>query len=81
MLDKLVEILKKQSGPDQKAIVFCNSVKSCTWAANHLVVNGISVAKYHGGIHPVVSQSFVMHAIHAHQLFQIFLYVQVNVLT
>ena len=55
MLDKLVEILKKQSGSDQKTIVFCNSVKSCTWAANHLVVNGIRVAKYHGGIHPVVS--------------------------
>ncbi|XP_065920778.1 uncharacterized protein [Dysidea avara] len=52
--DKLVEILKKQSGSDQKTIVFCNSVKSCTWAANHLVVNGIYVAKYHGGIHPVL---------------------------
>ena len=58
MLDKLVEILKKQSGPDKNDIVknsVKNSVKSCTWATNHLVVNGTPVANYHGGIYPVVS--------------------------
>ena len=54
-VDKLVELLRTHSGPHYKTIVFCNTVRSCTWAAKHLAVNGIPVAKYHGGIHPVVS--------------------------
>ena len=54
-VDKLVELLRAHNGPHYKTIVFCNTVKSCTWAAKHLAANGIPVAKYHGGIHPVVS--------------------------
>jgi len=53
-VDKLVDLLRAHSGAQHKTMVFCNTVRSCTWAANHLVVNGIPVAKYHGGIHPVV---------------------------
>ncbi|XP_065832911.1 uncharacterized protein [Oscarella lobularis] len=47
---KLVALLRHK--PKERAIVFCNTIRSCDWTAKFLAENGIFPIKLHGSINP-----------------------------
>jgi superfamily II DNA/RNA helicase len=46
--EKLLSLLKCK--PENKVVIFCNTIPSCDWVANYLAENGVFPIKLHGSV-------------------------------
>ena len=52
VLEKLLSLIKHK--PENKVVVFCNTIPSCDWVANYLAENGVFPIKLHGSVSSLV---------------------------
>jgi superfamily II DNA/RNA helicase len=50
--EKLLSLLKCK--PENKVVIFCNTIPSCDWVANYLAENGVFPIKLHGSVSSLV---------------------------